>query len=146
MARPSSRRDARRAALQLLYEADLLDRPVATVLTERLKGDDELPPYALDLVRGVERNRDEIDALIQGSARDWRLERMPVIDRNLLRVGLHELLHRDDIPVAVAIDEAVELAKELSTDDSPRFVNGVLARIARERARSAKDAPKPDAS
>ena len=136
MARTTSRRAARKAALELLYEADLLERPVATVLTERLRRPDELPAYALELVRGVERNRQDIDALIAANARDWRLERMPVIDRNLLRVGLYELLHRDDVPLAVAIDEAVELAKELSTDDSPRFVNGVLARIMREHPRA----------
>jgi transcription antitermination protein NusB len=132
MARWSARRAARKAALDILYEADLLERPVASVLAERLQRDEELDAYALALVRGVERNRVALDGLIEANARDWRLSRMPVVDRNLLRLGLFEILHCDDVPMAVAIDEAVELAKALSTDDSPRFVNGVLARIGRE--------------
>jgi transcription antitermination protein NusB len=128
--RPGSRRQARKRALDILYEADLLCRPVTTVLAEHLRSDDPPGEFTLALVRGVDRNRVEIDGLIESHAKDWRLSRMPVVDRNLLRIGLFEILHEPDVPTPVAIDEAVELAKELSTDDSGRFVNGVLARIA----------------
>jgi N utilization substance protein B len=124
-----SRRAARRRALEILYEADLKDRPIPTVLAAHLEVE-KLPEFTLELVRGVHRHCPELDALIERYARDWHLKRMPVIDRNLLRMSLFEILHRDDIPTAVAIDEAIELAKELSTDDSARFINGVLARAA----------------
>ncbi|HVL99530.1 MAG TPA: transcription antitermination factor NusB [Egibacteraceae bacterium] len=125
-----SRHVARKQALDVLYEADLKGHPVPTVLAEHLRAEDPLPEFALALVRGVHRHREEIDDLISAHARGWTLSRMPVVDRNLLRIGLYEILHDDDVPTAVAIDEAVELAKELSTDNSGRFVNGVLARIA----------------
>lgn len=117
----------------MLYEADLKGRPLPLVLADHLQADPPLPEFAAALVRGVHRHREEIDALIAEHARGWTLGRMPVVDRNLLRMGLYEVLHDDDVPTAVAIDEAVRLAKELSTDDSGRYVNGVLARIADTR-------------
>lgn len=123
-----SRREARKQALDLLYEADLKGRPLPQVLAARLAAGD-LPEFTLELVRGVHRHRADLDRLIEANSRGWSLERMPIIDRNLLRLGLFELLH-SDVPTAVAIDEAVELAKTLSTDDSGRFVNGLLARVA----------------
>jgi N utilization substance protein B len=126
-----SRRAARRRALEILYEADIKDRGLCDVLDLHLRGDDPPPEFTVELVSGVDAHRAELDEIIRSHAHSWRLERMPVIDRNLLRMGLHESLHRPDIPVAVAIDEAVELAKEFSTDDSARFVNGVLARAIR---------------
>ncbi|CAN5317884.1 MAG: transcription antitermination factor NusB [Euzebyales bacterium] len=132
--RSASRRQARKRALDVLYEADLRGRPVSAVLTDHIARDDPPPDFALALVRGVDRHRPELDGLIISHARDWRLERMPVVDRNLLRMGLFEILHDDEIPTAVAIDEAVDLAKELSTDDSGRFINGILARVAAERS------------
>lgn len=139
-----TRHAARKRALDLLYEADLKGRPVPQVLSVHLAPDVEEPlaDFTVALVRGVHRHREELDELIQAHARDWKLSRMPVVDRNLLRIGLYEILHDPEVPTAVAIDEAVELAKELSTDDSGRFVNGVLARIARERE-SAVDPPLP---
>jgi N utilization substance protein B len=133
-ARPESRRAGRKRALDILYEADLKDRPVPTVLAEHLAGEDAPSKFSVALVRGVHRHRGDLDALIERYARDWTLARMPVVDRNLLRIGLYEILHEPDVPNAVAIDEAVELAKELSTDDSGRFVNGLLARAADEAA------------
>ena len=87
-------------------------------------------PMVTELVEGVEANRPELDELIAAHARNWSLERMPAIDRNLLRLALYELKDRPDVPVAVVIDEAVELAKRFSTDDSGRFVNGMLSAIA----------------
>jgi N utilization substance protein B len=131
--RRPSRRAARKRALDILYEADLLHRDAVTVLAAHLERDDPPGEFTVALVRGVDLKRAELDALISTHARDWRLERMPVVDRNLLRIGLYEILHDPDVPTAVAIDEAVDLAKELSTDDSGRFVNGVLARIAAEQ-------------
>lgn len=133
MAKRTSRRAARKRALDILYEADLLDRSVANVLVHALRDAEDTPDeYTLTLVRGVDRNRIELDTLIEANAKDWTIARMPVVDRNILRLGLYEILHEDDVPLAVAIDEAVELAKDLSTDDSPRFVNGLLARIAKD--------------
>ncbi|MBW3603095.1 MAG: transcription antitermination factor NusB [Actinobacteria bacterium] len=127
---PVSRRQARRRALDILYEADLRGRPTARVLAAQLSAEDPPGDFTVELVRGVHRTRGELDRLIESYARDWKLARMPVVDRNVLRLGLFEILHLDDVPTAVAIDEAVDLAKELSTKDSGRFVNGVLARIA----------------
>jgi N utilization substance protein B len=122
-----SRRDARERALSLCYELDVRGSSVAEML-----GEMPVPPdqYAIELVQGIEDHKDELDALIRKFADRWSLERMPVIDRNLLRIATYELAHRPDIPLAVAISEAVELAKRYSTDDSGRFINGMLGRIA----------------
>lgn len=94
-----------------------------------------LDPFARSLVRGVGENLTEIDATLNRYARGWSVTRMPVVDRNVLRLGTYELLHTDETPAAVAIDEAVELAKTLSTDASPRYVNGVLSAINRDQQR-----------
>jgi N utilization substance protein B len=98
------------------------------------RSDPPVPDYAREIVQGVIDNRSQLDEAISGSAREWSLERMPPVDRTILRVATYELLCRDDVPVAVAIDEAVELAKSLSTDDSPSFVNGVLSRVKDRRS------------
>ncbi len=136
-----SRREARERALSLLYEADV----------KGASGDDVLralpvepEAYARDLVEGVGAHRGELDELIRRFAKGWSLERMPVIDRTLLRMAGFELGWRGDVPTAVVIDEAVELAKEYSTDDSGRFVNGMLARLAIELRPPASDDPTPD--
>ena len=129
-----SRRKSRRRALDVLYSADLRDIPARTVLSDTLaRMGQEVPDhmaYAVEIVEGVESNADRIDELISSYAEGWTLDRMTVVDRNLLRIAVYEMLHRDDIDDPVAISEAVELAGELSTDDSPRFVNGLLGRIA----------------
>lgn len=130
--RRGSRRAARKRALDICYEADLRGRDLVTVLADHLESDEPPDAFTVALVRGVERTRAQLDDLIGGHSRGWRLERMPVVDRNLLRIGLYEILHEPEVPTAVAIDEAVALAKELSTDDSGRFVNGVLARVAEQ--------------
>ena len=124
-----SRHAGRKLALDILYEADLKERPLAEVLAAHLRDEPDLPEFSISLVRGVHRHRDEIDAVIERHSTGWKLSRMPVVDRNLLRLAIFELRHTD-VPDAVAIDEAVELAKELSTADSGRFVNGLLARAA----------------
>lgn len=128
----ASRREARARALALLFEADVRGRDVLDVLTAHQQEDDPPPEFTVDLVGGVAAERSALDARISAHSADWRLSRMPAVDRNLLRLGAWELLHTD-VPTAVAIDEAVRMAKELSTDDSGRFVNGVLARIAETR-------------
>ena len=127
------RRRARRRALDILYQADVTHRDPAEVMEERLELE-EVDPFTEQLVRGVAEKAAELDRLIGEHAEGWTVHRMAVVDRNLLRLACYEMLWRDDVPVAVAIDEAVEAAKELSTEDSGRFVNGVLGRIARERA------------
>jgi transcription antitermination protein NusB len=125
---------ARRRALDLLYEADLLEQPIAEVLGRHL-ADPELDapdPYAVELVRGVDRLRPELDERIGRAAEHWTIARMPLLDRNLLRLAGYELVARPEVPTAVALDEAIELAKLLSTSESGRFVNGVLGRVAGE--------------
>ena len=133
MNRALSRHEARERALGVLYEADLLRRDVAAHL-KRVVNDphaDALDGFARALVTGVAAARDELDQTIARHARGWTIARMPVIDRNLLRLGVYELLHTPEVPPAIVIDEVVELAKELSTPDSPRYVNGVLSGVLR---------------
>jgi N utilization substance protein B len=126
-----ARHKARKRALDILFEADQRSQPVDTVLANRVaRGDGPANEYTSVLVAGVIEHQDEIDALIEEHAVDWPLERMPAVDRSLLRLATFELRWSNEVSPAVAIDEAVELAKELSTDDSPTFVNGVLGRIA----------------
>jgi N utilization substance protein B len=125
-----ARSKARKRALDVLFEAELRGQPVLDVLAERAA--DETPPlsaYAADLVRGVHAHQQRIDELLAAYAQGWTLQRMPAVDRNLLRIGAFELLWADDVPDAVAISEAVRLARELSTEGSPAFINGLLARL-----------------
>ncbi|MBW3549003.1 MAG: transcription antitermination factor NusB [Actinobacteria bacterium] len=121
------RREARERALSLLYEAEAKDCEPGAVLQSLPVPPD---PFAVDVVAGVAEHRAELDALITGHARGWTIERMPVLDRTLLRMALYELSHRPDVPTGVVISEAVELAQRYSTDDSGRFVNGMLGKIA----------------
>jgi transcription antitermination protein NusB len=141
------RRAARRLALDVLYEAEIRDALPLEAWDVRTHDGWVIPApddsdlelldvapeaaaeYARQLVAGVQEHQADIDALIARYADHWTIARMPVIDRNLLRIAMFELLWRDDIPVAVAINEAVELAKSLSTDDSGRFINGLLGKI-----------------
>lgn len=128
MSSPSgSRREARERALSLLYEAELKEQAPSDLLAELTVDPD---PFAVDLVRGVGEHQAELDEVIARYAIDWAIDRMPVVDRNVLRLGTFELLHRPEIPVGAVISEAVELAKRYSTEDSGRFVNGVLAGVA----------------
>lgn len=126
---PVARRDARERALELLYESEMKSRPLGDVLAELLLTPDD---YTVEIVRGVASRTDEHDTMIQKYARGWALDRMPVLDRIILRIGIEELGHRPDVPTAVILDEAVELAKSFSTDDSSRFVNGMLVSVAKE--------------
>jgi N utilization substance protein B len=124
-----TRRAARERALELAYEGEQRGLTASELLADLPLDPD---PYAKTLVAGIEEHRDEIDALIRKYSEHWALERMPVVDRALLRIGTYELAWVPDTPAAVVITEAVELAKEYSTKDSGRFVNGLLARIAEE--------------
>ncbi|MEU5567060.1 MULTISPECIES: transcription antitermination factor NusB [Micromonospora] len=129
-----ARRKARKRALDVLFEADLRDHPPVEVLAGYLERIERPHPehlgYAVRLVEGVADHLDRIDELIASYAEGWTLDRMPAVDRNLARIAVYELLFLDEIDDAVAISEAVELARQMSTDDSPRFLNGVLGRIA----------------
>jgi len=128
---PPARSKARKRALDILFEADQRDSPVLDLLAERITlGSPPVSAYAADLVLGVTMHAARIDELISQYAEGWTLDRMPAVDRNVLRIGVYELLWADDVPDAVAINEAVLLAQDLSTDASPAFVNGLLARIA----------------
>ncbi|MGH2812122.1 MAG: transcription antitermination factor NusB [Actinomycetota bacterium] len=124
------RRGSRKIALDVLYEREVGGRPLSEILARHSGA--TAADYASKLVEGVDAHLGEIDVLLTRYAEDWAIERMPLIDRNLLRIGIYEILHAPDVPVAVIIDEAVELAKRYSTEESGRFINGVLARIADE--------------
>ena len=136
-----SRRQARERALSLLYEAESKGVPPAVVLAALPVEPDA---FAIEVVTGVGRHMDELDTWITGYAKDWTIERMPALDRALLRMGIFELLHRPDVPTGAVISEAVELAQRFSTDESSRFVNGMLARIA-EATRSSGEPVDPEA-
>ena len=130
----AARSKARKRAVDLLYEADLRgDDPVSTLAERITLADPPINDYTIDLVEGVTAQRAEIDKLLTDYSEGWTLARMPGVDRAILRVGLYELLWADGVPDAVAIDEAVELAKALSTDDSPKFINGILGRVLRDQ-------------
>jgi N utilization substance protein B len=120
------RGEQRRAAVVALYQADLTGRVPRELLSADAK------PFTRELVQGVEHWREEIDGLIEGHAVGWTLDRIAPLERNILRVALFEVLHRSDVPAEVAIDEAIEAAKELCSADAPGFVNGILGAVHRE--------------
>ena len=138
-----TRRKARRAALDLLFEAHVRSLPIETLLAERLVqgktaglaagSDAEKPirPYTVEIVSGVGQNLERIDELLTTYSTRWPVERMPNVDRELLHMGVWEILYNDEVPDFVAIDEAVALAASFSTDDSPGFINALLDRIAK---------------
>ncbi len=132
----TARRKARKRALDVLYEADLRQvDPLGVLADARARADRELNPYAAELVEGVVAHRDRIDELLTAYSRGWSVARMPAVDRNVLRIGAWELLYAPDVPAPVVISEAVGLVQELSGEDSPSFVNGLLAELsAAERA------------
>jgi len=126
----AARSKARKRALDILFAAELRGLPASQLLSEQQSlGEQPVPKYAAELVRGVAAHQAQIDTLISENAVAWTLDRMPAVDRNILRLGVYELLWADDVPDGVAISEAVLLAQDLSTDASPAFVNGLLAKI-----------------
>lgn len=128
----AARSKARKRAVDVLFEADQREIPALELLAARLAEpgtEAALPQYSVDLVEGVVGHAEQIDEYIATYSHGWAIERMPAVDRAVLRLGVWELMFNDDVPDAVAVDEAVELARSLSTDDSPGFVNGILGRL-----------------
>lgn len=151
-----TRHKARRRAVDLLFEAEARDVDPADLLDERVElatRDQAVAPvhaYTHTLVEGVADDLDRVDGTIESYLKDWELSRLPAVDRAILRIAVWELFHANDVPPVVAVDEAVELAKELSTDDSPSFVNGVLGQVVLvapqvRAAAAATRAPRPEA-
>ena len=131
----AARSKARKRALDILFASELRSEdPVAALDRAIEAGEGPTNDYTSTLVRGVVEHQDRIDALLSQFAEGWTLGRMPAVDRNVLRIGLYELLHADDVPDAVAVSEAMALVRDLSTDDSPAFVNGVLGNIVRNKS------------
>jgi transcription antitermination protein NusB len=128
----TSRRDARRNAIDILYQADITDADPSLVLAGWLEAGRDVSAFTTELVEGVERHLPEIDLLLEEHTEGWTVSRMTALDRTILRVAVHELHHREDVPRSVAISEAVEAATDLSSEGSPRFVNGILGKIASE--------------
>jgi N utilization substance protein B len=125
----SARRKARKRALDFLYEADIRSSNAIDLLGTRGESDLSQSDYVLELLVGVDANRAKIDELITTYAQGWDMDRMPAIDRNILRIALFEILFKNDLDDQIAASEAVEIATELSTEDSAKYINGVLGRI-----------------
>ena len=130
--RTGSRTKARKRAIEVLYEADLRQTPINEQLQERLKHsahESALPAYSVQIIEGVSQNLERINELIETYSKGWPLHRMPAVDRAVMRLGVWEVLFNDDVPDAVAVNEAVEISKELSTEESPGFINGLLGKF-----------------
>ena len=131
----SARSKARKRALDVLFECDARDLVPTELLAERIaEADPPVNDYTARLVRGVQEHIGRIDELMASYSEGWTLDRMPAVDRNALRIGVFEVMYVDDVPDAVAVTEAVNLVRDLSTDESPAFVNGVLGTIVRNKA------------
>jgi len=131
----AARSKARKRALDVLYECEVRGLPLGETLDERvLAGEPPVNEYTVTLVRGIAEHQARIDELISTYSQGWSLERMPAVDRNVLRLGILEILYVDEVPDAVAVSEAMNLVRDLSTDDSPAFVNGVLGAVLRDKA------------
>ncbi len=130
----TARSKARKRALDILFESEVRGLPLGATLEDRLAAAE--PPvndYTVVLVRGIAEHRSHIDELVTTYSQGWTLERMPTVDRNALRIGIFEILYVDEVPDAVAVTEAMTLVRDLSTDESPGFVNGVLGNIVRNK-------------
>lgn len=141
----SARSKARKRALDVLYEADVRGTEPAVVLEatqqrRRDEGQASMNAYVTEVVEGVTRHREQIDELLASYSMGWTLDRMPAVDRAILRIGAYEVMWANEVPDAVAISEAVALATDLSTDESPSFVNGLLGRLMEVKPRVALDA------
>jgi N utilization substance protein B len=121
------RSDQRRAAVIALYQHEVTGRPLAALMPR------DASPFTRELIEGTEREQEELDVLIERHAVGWTLDRIAPLERSILRVALHEMHSRADVPAEVAIDEAIEAAKELCSADAPKFVNGILGAVQRER-------------
>jgi N utilization substance protein B len=131
----TTRRATRRTALDILYQADVTDTPAEAVLADWRSAGRTVPAFADELITGVTDSLPEIDLLLEEHSEGWTVARMTALDRTIMRLAVYELMHRPDVPPSVAISEAIEAASELSADESRRYVNGILGRIAREVGR-----------
>ncbi len=130
----AARSKARKRALDILFECEVRGLPLGETLDERvIAGEPPVNEYTVALIRGIAEHQGRIDELIATYSHGWSLERMPAVDRNVLRLGVLEVLYVDDVPDAVAVSEAMSLVRDLSTDESPSFVNGVLGNILRDK-------------
>ena len=125
-----SRRKARQDAVIILYQSDLLGKNTAKILENEVEFGKEIDNFTKDIVIGVSENLKIIDSRIKKVVENWSLDRIAIIDRNIIRVAIYEMLYKDEIPLKVSVDEAIEIAKELGQkDDTPKFVNGILGKI-----------------
>jgi N utilization substance protein B len=131
----AARSKARKRALDLLYASELRGEPATDALDRAVaEGEGPSNPYTAELVRGVVDHQVRIDEVLASYSEGWTLDRMPAVDRNVLRLGIYELLYVDDVPDAVAVSEAMALVRDLSTDESPQFVNGILGAVLRNKS------------
>ncbi len=137
------RRKARIIALEIIYQREITNHPLDEIIKNRRRMEEYEAPseFSMSLVRGVIDHQEELDDLISNYANNWALDRMPLLDRNIIKISLYEMLYEQDIPFSVSINEAVELAKIFGTEDSRRFVNGVLGKIASELQTSKTEKP-----
>jgi len=135
------RRRAREYALQILFQLDITSGEFNDIIFEEfwenIKEDDEVREFAYDIVRGTSKNIARIDGVIKEAAQNWAIDRMAIVDRNILRAATYELLYRSDIPSSVIINEAIEIAKRYSTEESASFINGILDKIKKSKSRNA---------
>jgi N utilization substance protein B len=130
----TARSKARKRALDVLFECEVRGLPLGDTLDERINaGEPPVNDYTVTLIRGVAEHQGRIDDLLRAYAEGWSLDRMPTVDRNALRIGVFEILYVDETPDAVAVSEAMKLVRNLSTDDSPAYVNGILGNIVRNK-------------
>lgn len=126
----TSRRKSRENAVILLYQRDLLNKKIDEIIENNLLAGKKYDQFTLRIIKGVDKHKKEIDRMIMDIVENWSLERIAVIDRNILRLAIYEMLYEDDIPLKVSVDEAIEIAKSLGQkEDTPKFVNGVLGKI-----------------
>jgi N utilization substance protein B len=126
----TTRRKSRENAIILLYQRDLLDKKIDEIIENNLLAGKKYDQFTLRIIKGVDKHKKEIDSMIMDIVENWSLERIAIIDRNILRLAIYEMLYEDDIPLKVSVDEAIEIAKSLGQkEDTPKFVNGVLGKI-----------------
>lgn len=130
----AARSKARKRALDILFESEVRGLPLGATLDERvIAAEPPVNEYTVQLIRGISEHQARLDELVATYAQGWSLERMPAVDRNALRIGVYEILYVDGVPDAVAVSEAMNLVRDLSTDESPNFVNGILGNIVRNK-------------
>jgi len=126
----TTRRKSRENAVILLYQSDLLEKDIEKIIENNLLAGKKYDSFTLKIARGVTKNKEKIDKILMDTVENWTLDRIAIIDRNILRVAVYEMLYEDDIPLKVSVDEAIEIAKVLGQkEDTPKFINGVLGKI-----------------